>query len=209
MAGPILGEKIDDQDSLTAHQRTPNCVRPAILLRSNPLQSITYDVAVSVDGFIAGPLADVSAFPHSGPIVDDYLARLATYSVALMGRATYEFGYSYGLEPGASPYPQMRCIVVSGSLTLPGSAVEVWRDLGQLAHLRDTAPGPIYLSGGGVLASAVAASGHLTHLALKRAPVILGSGIPLFAGLERSLRLALLSQTDYGNGLLFQHARCS
>ena len=117
------------------------------------MHPIIYDVAVSADGFISGPNADVSAFPHTGPIVADYTDRLAGYAVALMGRATYEFGYAYGLTPGANPYPHMRSIVVSQTLDLPSDAeVEVWRDLSGLSDLRRTAPGPIYLCGGGVLA---------------------------------------------------------
>lgn len=173
------------------------------------MQPIIYDVAVSADGFIAGPNSDVSAFPHQGAIVDDYLARLATYSTALMGRLTYEFGLNQGLALGANPYPAMRCIVVSSTLSLPGNNVEVWRDLSGLQSLRETAPGPIYLCGGGVLASAIAAAGHLTHLTLKRAPVVLGAGTPLFAGLEQAHRLRLLEQTDYGEGSLLQSSRVS
>lgn len=173
------------------------------------MQHIIYDVAVSADGFITGPNADVSAFPHTGAIVDDYLARLASYSTVLMGRGTYEFGLRHGLTPGANPYPSMRCIVVSSTLTLPGPTVEVWRDISGLPALRKTAPGPIYLCGGGTLGSAVAAAGHLTHLALKRAPVVLGSGTPLFAGLPQTAHLNLQSQTDYGDGLLFQRLRFS
>ncbi|GAB5448724.1 dihydrofolate reductase family protein [Gymnodinialimonas sp.] len=168
------------------------------------MQPIIYDVAVSADGFIAGPNSDVSAFPHSGQIVEDYLARLASYTTVLMGRATYEFGLSQGLPLGANPYPQMRAIVVSSSLSLPGTDVEVWRDLSSLDALRTTAPGPIYLCGGGRLASTVAASGHLTHLSLKRAPVVLGSGVPLFSDTVPQGAMTLMSQTDYGGGLLFQ-----
>lgn len=172
------------------------------------MQPIIYDVAVSADGFIAGPNSGVSAFPHHGPVVDDYLARLAAYSTALMGRATYEFGLAHGLPPGANPYPHMRTIVVSTTLTPPGDNIEVWRDLSGLSNLRKTANGPIYLCGGGHLANAIAASGHLTHLNLKRAPVILGSGTKLFAHTPPT-PLILQNQTDYGEGLLFQSYRFS
>lgn len=50
------------------------------------MQPIIYDVAVSADGFIAGASQDVSLFPFQGSIVDDYMARLATYSHCIMGR---------------------------------------------------------------------------------------------------------------------------
>ncbi|WP_341863871.1 dihydrofolate reductase family protein [Gymnodinialimonas sp. 57CJ19] len=173
------------------------------------MQPIIYDVAVSADGFIAGPYSDVSAFPHQGAIVDDYLARLARYSTALMGRRTYEFGLKHGLALGANPYPAMRCIVVSSTLNLPGDNVEVWRDLAGLNRLRQEAPSPIYLCGGGVLASAIARAGHLTQLTLKRAPVVLGAGTPLFAGLEQAHTLHLVTQKDYGEGSLLQSSRFS
>jgi len=93
------------------------------------LQSIIYDVAVSIDGCIAGPDGDISAFAEGGPVVEDYQARLRTYSCAIMGRATYEFGYRFGLAPGANPYPHMDCYVFSRTLEVPaGSDVHVFRD---------------------------------------------------------------------------------
>ncbi|WP_224813795.1 dihydrofolate reductase family protein [Hasllibacter sp. MH4015] len=172
------------------------------------MHPIIYDVAVSADGFIAGPDADVSAFPPSGPIVDDYTDRLSGYAVALMGRATYEFGYRYGLPTGANPYPHMRAIVVSGAIQLPSDAqVEVWRDLSGLEALRESGPGPIYLCGGGQLAGAIASAGHLSQLRLKRAPVILGGGTPLFSGLTTPPALTATGQVDYGDNLLFQTFR--
>ena len=172
------------------------------------MQPIIYDVAVSADGFITGRDADVSAFPHNGPIVDDYITRLGNYAVALMGRATYEFGYAFGLKPGANPYPHLRSIVVSKTLDLPDKAeVEVWRDLSDLGDLRGSSTGAIYLCGGGALAGAIANARHLAELRLKRAPVVLGGGTPLFWGLDAPLNMQPLDQTDYGNNLLFQSFR--
>lgn len=67
------------------------------------MQSIIYDVAVSIDGYSAGPAADVSKFPAEGEVADDCYARLGQYRCAIMGRATYEFAYGYGLKPGENP----------------------------------------------------------------------------------------------------------
>ena len=86
------------------------------------MHPIIYDVAVSIDGFISGPSEDVSRFPHSGAIVEDYQARLQNYKTCLMGRKTYEFGYQFGLNPGQNPYPHMRSIVLSESIDLPKSS---------------------------------------------------------------------------------------
>lgn len=171
------------------------------------MQPIIYDVAVSADGFIAGPQGAVEAFPHDGAIVADYRARLAGYAVTLMGRRTYEFGYGYGLPPGANPYPHMRAVVVSSELAVPdGAQVEVWRDLApaRLERLRREAPGPIYLCGGGHLASALLGLGAIDRIRLKRAPILLGGGTPLFAEDGARPRLALSEEMVHGDGLIYQ-----
>jgi hypothetical protein len=36
-----------------------------------------------------------------------FSARLENYAIAIMGRATYEFGYRFGMQPGQNHYPQM------------------------------------------------------------------------------------------------------
>ena len=170
------------------------------------MQPIIYDVAVSIDGYICGPDGDVSAFASAGPVVADYLARLQRYAVALMGRATYEFGYRYGLAPGANPYPHMNCHVFSSTLT----PEQAWKvsvhprlDAAWLSRLKADAKGPIYLCGGGQLAADVLALGALDRLRLKRAPILLGSGVPLFAG-SATPRLRALETQEHEDGVVFQ-----
>lgn len=175
------------------------------------MQPPIYDVSVSIDGFIAGPLVgeypDVSRFPHEGAIVDDYKARLFTYAIALMGRATYEFGYGFGLPAGANPYPTMRSIVISQSIDLPDNAdIEVIREdaIGPVRDLKAQAAGPLYLCGGGVLAGSLLATGLIDRLRLKRAPTVLGTGVPLFSGIDDAPALTLVDERRYDNGAVYQ-----
>lgn len=175
------------------------------------MQPLIYDVAVSIDGFIAGPVLggypDVSRFPHTGQIVEDYKKRLATYALALMGKATYEFGYAFGLPPGANPYPAMRSFVISQSIDLPAASdVEVIDAdaLTTIRALKAEAPGPIYLCGGGILAGSLLSAGLVDRLRLKRAPILLGQGVPLFAGIIDAPALTLVEEKQYGNGALYQ-----
>lgn len=174
------------------------------------MQDIIYDVAVSADGYIAGPSLDVSRFPHTGPIVEAYTARLPGYAAVLMGRGTYQFGLDMGLPEGTNPYPISQAIVLSDSLSLPkGSAVAQWRGdpTQRLTALRQTAPGPIYLCGGGKLAGWMLTRGLIQRLRLKRAPILLGAGTPLFQNLCGAPQTEVTQNTPYPDGTLYQELR--
>ncbi|HGG06591.1 MAG TPA: deaminase [Aliiroseovarius sp.] len=174
------------------------------------MQPIIYDVAVSADGFIAGPNNDVSQFPHQGAVVDDYTARLATYATCLMGRRTYEFGYAYGLQAGQNPYANMDSYVISGSIELPAdSEVQVIRQKVRNAatDLRQTSAGPIYLCGGGALAGWMLRHGLIDILRLKRAPILLGQGVRLWGDEAADISAKLVDSRAYPDGIFFQEFR--
>lgn len=168
---------------------------------------IIYDVAVTLDGLIAGPDGDITRFPGDGPVVEDYLARLHTYGTAIMGRATYEFGYRFGMSPGTNPYPHMRTLVFSDRLALPETrAVEVVRGNATL-HLRTLAAGEgrdIYLCGGGRLAGSLLSAGLIDVLRIKRAPILYRTGTPLFSGVANPPNLRLTETRDYGGGFRYE-----
>ncbi len=128
------------------------------------MRDVVYDVAVSLDGYIAGPGDDISAFPAEGDHVAAYLDRLASYGTVIMGRRTHEFGYCFGLQPGARASPHMDHHVFPQSPVLPeGSDVAVvrdgWRDY--VLSLRSGTGSSIYLCGGGAFAGWMAQKGFL------------------------------------------------
>lgn len=168
------------------------------------MREITYDVAVSLDGFIAGPGGDASAFPGEGGHVAAYLERLNGYGTVIMGRKTYEYGYAFGLEAGARAYPHMDHHIFSSTLDLPDDAdVTVVRTdwLAHLKQLRAAQGMPIYLSGGGQFAGWALQMGQIDRLILKVAPITLGAGIALFAGGARVTQWQTQSVTPYGGGV--------
>ncbi|MFZ5965078.1 dihydrofolate reductase family protein [Thalassococcus sp. BH17M4-6] len=171
------------------------------------MHPVIYDVAVSIDGYISGPGGDISGFAQDGAVVDDYRDRLSRYATAIMGRATYEFGYRFGMAPGQNPYGHMRTFVFSATIDLPAKRdVTVMRgDLAEtLARIVAQSRGPVYLCGGGAFAGSLLALGLIDILRLKRAPVVLGGGVPLFGPGRIAPRLTLLTSHPYADGGLFQ-----
>lgn len=171
------------------------------------MHPIIYDVAVSIDGYICGPDGDVSQFAQGGPVVEDYFARLQTYSTAIMGRETYEFAYAFGLNPGENPYKTMETHVFSTGLTIPKDSeitlhTSIERPL--FEQFKSKAKGPIYLCGGGTFAGALLDLGLVDILRLKRAPILLGGGTPLFQSITTRPKLKSIKMQSYDDGYVLQ-----
>ena len=77
------------------------------------MRNIVYYVAVSLDGFIAGPDGDITGFVAGGSGIDQYLKDLKAFDTVIMGRKTYEFGYKFGLKPGEPAYPHTKHYIFS------------------------------------------------------------------------------------------------
>ncbi len=170
------------------------------------VRRVVYDVAVSIDGYIDAGEGDVKAFAFAGEHVADYLQRVKDYSSVIMGRATYEAGYAWGLQPGEKPYPHAQNIVFSRSLQLPeGSAVEVIREDAAVCvrAMKGGLGGDIYLCGGGAFAGSLLRAGLIDRLVLKVNPITLGGGTPMFGGDGKArTRLRLESSQRYDNGVM-------
>jgi len=160
------------------------------------MRALTYYVGVTLDGFIAAPDGSYDVFPVTEPLLEfitrDFPETLPThvrghlqvtgpgarFDAVVMGRATYEPALQAGIT---SPYAHLDQHVVS--TTLPADidpAVQVGRDPVQLVRRLKAEPGAgIWLAGGGRLAGALV--DEIDVLVLKRYPIVLGSGIPLFA----------------------------
>lgn len=97
------------------------------------------------------------------------LRTVAGYSVAILGRNTYEFGCRFGMTPGLNPYSHMRTIVFSKSLNLPEESQMELRRTGDLAFpttLKATSDGPVYLCSGGSFSGALLSMGAIDFLRL-------------------------------------------
>lgn len=181
------------------------------------MRNLIYHVAVSMDGYIAGLDHDVSAFLQSGAHVEAYQQQIQQYDTVIMGKNTYTFGYGYGLKPGYVPYPHLENWVFSKTLKtntadFKTSPLKVYSEesLAQIRVLKNQPGKPIWLCGGGTLATALYNHRLIDKVILKINPIVLGAGpgegIALFAG-KRAFhtRWHLVTHNIYDSGVIEAH----
>ncbi|MEV0528621.1 dihydrofolate reductase family protein [Streptomyces sp. NPDC050439] len=166
------------------------------------MRKLIYFIAVSLDGYIAGPDgSDPTSGPDAfWPIGQDYVEHLiaqypetlpgpardamgisgegAHFDTVIEGRRTYQNGVDAGID---NAYPHLRHLVFSRSLTeSPDPRIELVGDdpVARVRELKKEDGKGIWLCGGGELAGVLFA--EIDQLIVKLAPMAIGSGTPLF-----------------------------
>ncbi|GIF13166.1 dihydrofolate reductase family protein [Actinoplanes teichomyceticus] len=165
------------------------------------MRKLVYYIAVTLDGFIAGPDgADPTGPDGFWPIPEDYLGHIVAeypetlpgparqalgitaggtrFDTALEGRATFGIGLRAGLT---NAYPHLRHLVFSRTLTQspdPGVEVVSGDPVARVRELKREPGKDIWLVGGGALAGSLYA--EIDQLVVKLSPLTVGAGVPLF-----------------------------
>lgn len=182
------------------------------------MRKLVYYVAVTLDGYIAGPGGEYDFYPicddmsstmspkypemiptamreHIGMAVDTPNRSVDT---VVMGRGAYEPALSQGVR---SPYSHLMQYVVSRTLApvdeprlriVDTDPVELVRDLKSQEGL------DIWLCGGGNIAGQVL--DEIDHLIFKSYPVIAGDGIPVLSGNFAPTRFEVSAREEFSNG---------
>lgn len=167
------------------------------------MSELVYYVASTLDGFIAHEDGSFDGFAWDDEVVSDFFNDQKDFGTVLMGRKTYEVGLKEGKT---SPYPEMRQIVFSKSMSAsPDPAVElVASDLVEFVKgLKSESDRPIWVCGGSEIATQLVKVGLIDKIVIKLNPVIFGSGIPLFCSIPQHVLLKLVSQKTYSCGIVF------
>jgi len=141
------------------------------------MKRLRYQVAVSLDGFIAGPDGEYDWIVSDSSI--DFGALFREFDTAVMGRKTYEAMTAQG---GDGTLTGLDVVVFSKSLP-PRTAkgIRVTKDDASevVAGLKKQPGRDIWLFGGGALFRSLLDAGLVDTVEVALMPVLIGSGIPL------------------------------
>ena len=168
------------------------------------MRPVRYNVAASLDGYIAGPDGEHDWIPQDPTV--DFAGLFAAVDTVLLGRHSYEMMRAQG----TSPWPAgARVFVFSRTLTPdahPGVTVVGDGAAETVAALRaEPGAGEIWLFGGGALFGALLAAGQVDAVEVTVVPVLLGGGVPLLPPGTPRTALRLTHSHVYPSGMVALH----
>ena len=173
---------------------------------------VTIHMAASLDGFIARKDGSVDWLETSDEfaggksmdpeLVGDFLKRIDCY---VMGSRTYETALRFEARGLGWPYGDTPTIVLTRrELPRTRDTVELYSgDLTELVNgrLRPTFRS-IWFVGGGMVAAECLRLGLADEVRYSILPILIGEGIPFFAGLDRDVTLHLAEVDAYKSGIV-------
>jgi dihydrofolate reductase len=138
---------------------------------------LRYQVAMSLDGFIAGPRGEYDWIVMDPSV--DFAALYKEFDTVVMGRKTYEVATAQG---GHGAMPGLDVVVFSRTrpaATHPGVRI-LNDDPREIVSALKAKPGrDIWLFGGGALFRSLLDAGLVDTVEVAVVPVLLGAGVPL------------------------------
>ena len=162
------------------------------------MRRVRYAVAVSLDGYIAGPKGEADWIIMNPEI--DFRAVFEQFDTFLVGRRTFEMM----ARAGRGETPGMKTFVFSRTLRqqdYPGVTVVAEKCEETVSALRREPGKDIWLFGGGSLFHSLLNDGLVDTVEVAIIPVLLGEGIPLLAPPALQTKLNLTGHKVYKTGI--------
>lgn len=157
------------------------------------MRRVRFSVAMSLDGYIAGPKGESDWIVMDPDI--DFRSLMGAFDTVLLGRKTYEAAKGHG----GGGMPGMQAYVFSRSLRpadCPGAIVSA-DPRKTLTGLKQKAGKDIWLFGGGTLFRSLLELRLVDVVEVAVIPVLLGAGLPLLPQPASRAKLKLVKHQVY------------
>jgi dihydrofolate reductase len=165
------------------------------------MRPVRYNVAASLDGYIAGPDGEFDWIPEDPTV--DFAGIFAKVDTVLLGRHTFQEATGRGVGPWGK---KTRVYVFSRTLRPedhPKVTVVGEDAAGVVAALRaEPGDGEIWLFGGGDLFRSLLAAGQVDRVEVTVVPILLGDGLPLLPPGGPRAPLTLVRTHTYPSGMV-------
>jgi len=157
------------------------------------MRRVRFSVAMSLDGYIAGPGGEFDWILMDPDI--DFGALMGSFDTVLLGRKTYEVTRGQG----GSEMPGMKAYVFSRTLRQEDrKGVTVSADpAATVGELKRADGKDIWLFGGGSLFASLLELGLVDSVEVAVIPVLLGGGVPLLPPPAQRTKLRLVGHRVY------------
>jgi dihydrofolate reductase len=164
------------------------------------MSRIRYGVAMSLDGYIAGPNGEADWIIMDPEV--NFGERWAQFDTLLMGRSTYDAATA---RLGKTAMQGMRTVVVSRTLRPedhPDLVILPELTRGQMQLLRAQSAKDIWLMGGGKLFQTLLELHEVDMVEVSIMPVLLGGGVTLLPPPAQRAKLKLTGDRVYRSGIV-------
>jgi dihydrofolate reductase len=163
------------------------------------MRRIRYQVAMSLDGYIAGPKGEADWITKDPDF--DFTQLFSQFDTLLVGRRTFDTM----VAARRTSMRGMKTIVFSKTLrqkNYPNVTIVNANSPGVLGALKAQPGKDIWLFGGGSLFRSLAEDGLVDTVEVAIVPILLGGGIPLLPTPSDRIKLALTNHKVYSTGVI-------